>query len=119
MTTTANNVEKHFYCPYSESLDKRISLNFHVIFNPPSGQPYTVKAVKRTTGPEAQRNSALKEVKKDRLMNFYAGQWHADISEATSYHGLHHMIITIIDSRCREVDNTIFSIYISWAWEIK
>lgn len=113
VTATANNVEKHFYCPCSESLDKGMSLNFHVTFNAPSGQPYTVKAVKKNTGPEAERNSALKEVKKDRVMNFYAGQWHADISESTSYHGLHHMEIKIFDSHDTEIDRTVFSIFIN------
>ncbi len=112
VTATADNVEKHFYCPCSESLDKGMSLNFHVTFNAPSGQPYTVKAVKRNTGPEAERNSALKEVKKDRVMKFHAGQWHADISESTSYHGLHHMEITIFDSHDMEIDRTVFSIFI-------
>lgn len=113
LTATANNVEKKLYCPCSESLDKGMSLNFHVIFSAPAGQAYTVKAVKRNTGPEAERNSALKEVKKDRIMSFYAGQWHADISECTSYHGLHHMEIKIYDSHDREVDSTIFSIFIN------
>lgn len=113
LTATANNVEKKLYCPCSESLDKGMSLNFHVIFSAPAGRAYTVKAVKRNTGPEAERNSALKEVKKDRIMSFYAGQWHADISECTSYHGLHHMEIKIYDSHDREVDSTIFSIFIN------
>lgn len=113
LTATANNVEKKIYCPCSESLDKGMSLNFHVIFNAPAGQPYTVKAVKRNTGPEAEKNSALKEVKKDRVMSFYAGQWHADISESTSYHGLHHMEIKIYDCHDLEVDSTIFSIFIN------
>lgn len=113
LTATANNVEKKFYCPCSESLDKGMSLNFHVTFSAPVGQSYTVKAVKRNTGLEAERNSALKEVKKDRIMSFYAGKWHADISESTSYHGLHHMEIKIYDSHDREVDRTIFSIFIS------
>lgn len=113
LTATLNNVEKKFYCPCSESLDKGMSLNFHVTFSAPQGQSYTVKAIKRNTGPEAERNSALKEEKKDRIMNFYAGQWHADISESTSYHGLHHMEIKIYDSYDKEVDKTIFSIFIS------
>ncbi|MFX2610917.1 nucleotide-binding domain-containing protein [Enterobacter mori] len=113
LTASANNVEKKIYCPCSESLDKGMSLNFHVIFSAPAGLPYTVKAVKRNTGPEAEKNSALKEVKKDRTMSFYAGQWHADISESTSYHGLHHMEIKIYDSHDIEVDSTIFSIFIS------
>lgn len=90
-----------------------MSLNFHVTFIAPAGQPYTVKAVKRNTGPEAERNAALKEVKKDRIMSFYAGQWHADISESTSYHGLHHMEIKIYNSYDEEVDSTIFSIFIN------
>lgn len=113
LTATANNVEKIFYCPCSESLDKGMSLNFHVTFTAPAGQPYTVKAVKRNTGPDAERNSALKEEKKDRTMTFYAGQWHADISENASYHGLHHMEIKIYDSYDTEIDRTIFSIFIS------
>lgn len=113
LTATANNVEKKVYCPCSESLDKGMSLNFHVTFSAPAGQPYTVKAVKRNTGPEAERNAALKEVKKDRIMSFYAGQWHADISESTRYHGLHHMEIKIYDSYGKEVDSTIFSIFIN------
>ncbi|EOE7094671.1 adenylate/guanylate cyclase domain-containing protein [Serratia marcescens] len=113
LTATVNNVEKKFYCPCSESLDKGMSLNFHVTFSAPEGQSYTVKAIKRNTGPEAERNSALKEEQKDRIMIFYAGQWHADISESTSYHGLHHMEIKIYDSYDKEVDKTIFSIFIS------
>lgn len=112
LTATVNNIEKKFYCPCSESLDKGMSLNFHVTFNAPIGAAYTVKAIKRNTGPEAERNSALKEEQKDRIMNFYAGQWHANISESTSYHGLHHMEIKVYDADEREVDKTIFSIFI-------
>ena len=113
LTATANNVEKKFYCPCSESLDKGMSLNFHVMFSAPAGQQYTLKAIKRNTGSEAERNASLKEVKKDRIMTFYDNKWHADISESTSYHGLHHMEIKIYDSNDREVDRTIFSIFIS------
>lgn len=113
LTATANDVEKKFYCPCSESLDKGMSLTFHVTFSAPAGQPYTVKSIKRNTGPEAEKNSALKEEKKDRIMEFYAGEWHAEISESTRYHGLHHMEIKILDSHGNEIDRTIFSIFIS------
>ncbi|QZY97805.1 adenylate/guanylate cyclase domain-containing protein (plasmid) [Pantoea dispersa] len=104
--------EKNFRCPCSESLDKGMSLDFHVAFTGQPGEKYTLKSTKRNTGPEAERNRSLKEEKKDRIMEFYAGKWHANISESTSYHGLHHMEIKIFDSHDREVDRTIFSIYI-------
>lgn len=112
LTAKSGDIEKTFTCPCSESLDKGMSLNFHISFIGQPGERYIVKSIKQNTGPEAERNSSLKEEKKERIMEFYSGEWHADISEATSYHGLHHMIITIIDSKGREVDNTIFSIYI-------
>jgi len=113
LTAKKGNVEKIFQCPCSESLDKGMSLNFHIEFIGQPGEKYTLKSTKRNTGPDAERNSALMEEKKDRIMEFYAGRWRADISEGTSYHGLHHMEIKIFDSRDREVDSTIFSIFIS------
>jgi class 3 adenylate cyclase len=113
LTAKSGGIEKTFTCPCSESLDKGMSLNFHISFIGQSGENYILKSIKKNTGPEAENNFSLKEEKKERIMEFYSGEWHADISEATSYHGLHHMIITIIDSKGREVDNTIFSIYIN------
>lgn len=113
VTAKSGNIEKTLACPCSESLDKGMSLNFHVSFIGQPGEKYIVKSIKKNTGPEAESHFSLKEEKKERIMEFYSGEWHADISEATSYHGLHHMIITIIDSKGNEVDNTIFSIYIS------
>lgn len=113
LNAKSGNIEKRFNCPCSESLDKGMSLNFHVAFIGQPGEKYTLKSTKRNTGPEAERNLSLKEEKKDRIMEFYAGQWRADISESTSYHGLHHMEIKIFDSSDREVDSTIFSIFIN------
>lgn len=113
LTAKSGGIEKTLTCPCSESLDKGMSLNFHISFIGQPGEKYTLKSIKQNTGPDAEKNLALKEEKKERIMEFYSGRWHADISEGTSYHGLHHMKITIIDSNGREVDNTIFSIYIS------
>lgn len=106
------DITKVFRCPCSESLEKGMSLTFHVEFIGQPGEKYTLKSTKRNTGPDAARNSALKVVHKDRPMEFHSGRWFADISEGTSYHGLHHMEIKIFDSRDREVDSTIFSIFI-------
>lgn len=113
LTAKTGNTEKIFKCPCSESLEKGMSLNFHIAFIGHPGEKYTLKSTKRNTGPDAERHSALKEERKERIMEFYTGQWHADISEGTSYHGLHHMEIKIFDSLDREVDRTIFSIYIN------
>lgn len=113
LTAKSGGVEKTFTCPCSESLDKGMSLNFHVSFIGQPDEKYTLKSTKKNTGPDAKNNGALEPKTKETIMDFYSNKWHADISEATSYHGLHHMIITIIDSKGREVDDTIFSIYIS------
>lgn len=114
VTLTANkgDITKVFRCPCSESLEKGMSLKFHVEYIGQPGERYTLKSTKRNTGPDAERNSALKVVHKDKTMDFYSGRWCADISEETSYHGLHHMEIKIFDSFDREVDSTIFSIFI-------
>lgn len=112
LTAKKGDVTKVFNCPCSESLEKGMSLNFHVQFMGQPGENYTLKSLKRNTGPDAERNSALKVEHKERPMEFYLGRWCADISEGTSYHGLHHMEIKIFDSNDEEVDSTIFSIFV-------
>lgn len=112
LTAKKGDITKIFSCPCSESLEKGMALNFHIEYMGQSNEKYTLKSTKINTGPEAEKDSALKEELKDRTMEFYAGRWHAEISEGARYHGLHHMKIKIFDSRDIEVDSTIFSIFI-------
>lgn len=112
LTASRNGTSMQYACPCSESLDKGMSIIFHVTYNAPQQRGFTVKTVKQNTGPEARANTATSPQTRFKEMQYYNNAWHVDVSESTSYHGLHHMNITILDDNDAEVDGTVFSIYI-------
>lgn len=112
LTASQNGVDKVYHCPCSEGLKKGMSLIFHITFNAPSDQKFTVKSVKQNTGPDAEAHTATSPQTRFKAMNYYNGAWHAEISESTSYHGLHHMKVIILNNSDEEIDETTFSIYI-------
>ncbi|UMB78466.1 hypothetical protein FXN80_08750 [Dickeya fangzhongdai] len=89
-----------------------MSLAFNVTYPSPSQSRLKLKSVKKNTGPDARAHAATSPKTRVHEMSYYDGAWHASVSESTSYHGLHHMTLTIIDECGAEIDETIFSIYI-------
>lgn len=101
-----------YSCPCSESLDKGMSLTFKVTYNSLPYSKLTLKSVKQNTGPDARAHTAISPTTRIKEMQYHNGAWHADVTEATSYHGLHHMKLAIMNEDDETVDETVFSIYI-------
>ncbi|HEJ9060176.1 TPA: adenylate/guanylate cyclase domain-containing protein [Serratia fonticola] len=112
LTASRNGTSIQYFCPCAESLDKGMSLTFHVTYNAPPQERFTVKSVKKNTGPEARAKGDTSPKTRFKEMQYYDSAWHADVTEATSYHGLHHMNIIILNENSEKVDETVFSIYI-------
>lgn len=108
-----NGTVKVYYCPCAISLDKGMSLLFKVKYPYSYGKSLTLISEKKNTGPEAEARNATSIVVKSKVMDFYQGEYHGEISESTEYHGLHHMKIKIKDQDNKIIDETIFSIFIS------
>ena len=108
-----NGTVNVYYCPCAISLDKGMSLLFKVKYPYVYGKNLTLVSEKQNTGPEAEARNATNIVVKSKVMDFYQGEYHGEISESTEYHGLHHMRIKIRDQENKIIDETIFSIFIS------
>lgn len=100
------------HCPCSVSLEKGMSLTFGVTYPSSSQNRLKLKSVKKNTGPDARAHAATSPKIRFHEMQYYDGAWHASVGESTSYHGLHHMMLTVIDENDTEIDETVFSIYI-------
>ena len=112
LTAERGDVCNQYLCPCSESLDKGMSLTFHITYTGSLQSRLTVKSVKQNTGPDARAHNATSPVTRIKEMQYYNGAWHADVSESTRYHGLHHMKLIILDEKNNELDETVFSLYI-------
>lgn len=76
-----------------------MSLTFHITYTGSLQSRLTVKSVKQNTGPDARAHNATSPVTRIKEMQYYNGARHADVSESTKYHGLHHMKLTILDEK--------------------
>lgn len=112
LKASLNGSENRYFCPCSVSLEKGMSLSFDVTYPTTSLSRLRLKSVKKNTGPDARAHAATSPKTLIHDMHYYDGAWHASVSEATSYHGLHHMTLTVIDEHDAEIDETVFSIYI-------
>jgi adenylate cyclase len=98
--------------PCALSLDRGMSLIFKVKYHKIASKIFTLVSEKQNTGDEALSHNALDLQIKSSSMAYQNGYYYGEVSESTSYHGLHHMRLKIKDSDQRTVDETIFSIFI-------
>lgn len=73
LTAERGDVYNQYSCPCSESLDKGMTLTFHITYTGSLQSRLTVKSVKQNTGPDAQAHNATSPVTRIKEMQYYNG----------------------------------------------